>query len=240
MALVTEKTTHEYYQSSTHVTISCIAKGAASGSTTVAPDGRQLSIELAMPSGSAWVLDLNLYAPVRHDAMLKVGSSRTEVRLEKVEPLMWPLLERAAGAPAPPQPAVPAGAGGAAPLPVAPVAAASSCSSSSGGGGGGGGGAAAPAAPAAAAPAAKKKDWDALAREAEAEEAAAKPEGEEALMKLFRDIFKNGDEDTRRAMVKSFQTSGGTVLSTNWKDEQTKDHEKEGIAPPKGMVWKKF
>lgn len=31
------------------------------------------------------------------------------------------------------------------------------------------------------------------------------------------------DEDTRRAMVKSFQTSGGTVLSTNW-DEVCEGH----------------
>ena len=29
-------------------------------------------------------------------------------------------------------------------------------------------------------------------------------------------VPQQADEDTRRAMVKSYQTSGGTVLSTNW------------------------
>ena len=47
-----------------------------------------------------------------------------------------------------------------------------------------------------------------------------------------------GDEATRRAMNKSFQMSGGTVLSTNWADVEKRDF--DDITPPDGSEVKKF
>ena len=40
--------------------------------------------------------------------------------------------------------------------------------------------------------------------------------------------------------MKSFQTSGGTVLSTDWDDVSKKDYEgHDRPSPPKGQEWKK-
>ncbi|KAI0565018.1 HSP20-like chaperone [Gracilaria domingensis] len=41
---------------------------------------------------------------------------------------------------------------------------------------------------------------------------------DDSAMSLFRTIYKDADEDMRRAMMKSYSESGGKVLSTNWDD----------------------
>jgi len=77
------------------------------------------------------------------------------------------------------------------------------------------------------------RNWDSIVKEEE----EINPEGDEALNALFQNIYKDASDETRRAMVKSFQTSGGTCLSTNWDEVGEKDYENERVAP-KGMQWK--
>jgi len=58
------------------------------------------------------------------------------------------------------------------------------------------------------------KNWDAIVKDFEVEE----EKEEKDVNHVFQSIFKQGDEDMQRAMNKSYQQSGGTVLSTNWKE----------------------
>ncbi|CAE6180655.1 unnamed protein product [Arabidopsis arenosa] len=83
----------------------------------------------------------------------------------------------------------------------------------------------------------KVKDWDKLEAEVKKQEKDEKLEGDAALNKFFREIYQNADEDTRRAMSKSFVESNGTVLSTNWQEVGTKKIES---TPPDGMELKKW
>jgi suppressor of G2 allele of SKP1 len=40
--------------------------------------------------------------------------------------------------------------------------------------------------------------------------------GDSTLNEFFQNLFANADDNTKKAMMKSFQESGGTALSTNW------------------------
>ncbi|KAJ6364429.1 hypothetical protein OIU76_029392 [Salix suchowensis] len=83
----------------------------------------------------------------------------------------------------------------------------------------------------------KRVDWDKIEAEVKKEEKDEKLDGDAALNKFFREIYQDADEDTRRAMKKSFVESNGTVLSTNWKEVGTK--KVEG-SPPDGMEMRKW
>eukprot|EP00918_Siedleckia_nematoides_P052369 GHVU01114455.1.p1 GENE.GHVU01114455.1~~GHVU01114455.1.p1 ORF type:complete len:361 (+),score=101.74 GHVU01114455.1:71-1153(+) len=77
------------------------------------------------------------------------------------------------------------------------------------------------------------KNWDKIVNEMKDD----KLEGEEALNDFFQQIYGRGDPEIRRAMNKSFQESGGTVLSTNWGEVGSKTVEG---TPPAGLEMKKW
>jgi len=67
-----------------------------------------------------------------------------------------------------------------------------------------------------------RKNWDSVTKtilESEKPKSSADDpnvSGDSTLNEFFQNIFSNADDDTKRAMMKSFQESGGTALSTNW------------------------
>ncbi|KAH7033611.1 SGS domain-containing protein [Microdochium trichocladiopsis] len=65
-------------------------------------------------------------------------------------------------------------------------------------------------------------------------------EGEEKsedVNAFFQQVYKNADDDTRRAMMKSYIESNGTALSTDWTETKTKKYE---TIPPDGAEAKKW
>ncbi|KEG05450.1 phosphatase-like protein [Trypanosoma grayi] len=82
-------------------------------------------------------------------------------------------------------------------------------------------------------PNSRGKDWSAV----QLDDEDPKPEGEQALNALFQQIYGNGTDEQRRAMMKSFLESNGTVLSTNWEDVGRREVTAE---PPTGMEAKPY
>ncbi|WFC97543.1 Cochaperone protein [Malassezia yamatoensis] len=81
------------------------------------------------------------------------------------------------------------------------------------------------------APRARSK-WDALEVDDDM------PAGADAeLDTFFKKLYSNADDDTRRAMQKSFQESNGTALSTNWAEVGKNKMETRA---PSGMIAKRY
>uniref|UniRef100_A0A0E0C2V0 SGS domain-containing protein n=1 Tax=Oryza meridionalis TaxID=40149 RepID=A0A0E0C2V0_9ORYZ len=78
----------------------------------------------------------------------------------------------------------------------------------------------------------KKVDWDKL--EAEVKEEEEVVDGDAVVNRFFQQMYGNGDEDMRRAMMKPYVESNDTVLSTDWKDVGSKKIE---ASAPEGMEW---
>lgn len=89
----------------------------------------------------------------------------------------------------------------------------------------------------------KQKNWAGIAEDAMKAETEATADddpnagGDNTVNSFFQKIFADADDDTKKAMMKSYQESGGTTLSTSWADVGKKTVE---VKPPEGSEWRKW
>ena len=227
------KIRHDWYQSAEAVTISLMVKGVPKGKTVADIQSGSVAISFPLPTGSDFDFSLDpLFAKVDPEASTyKVMSTKIELTLKKATPgQKWTSLE------------------GTRPLPSdegnlsnrsddrIKDAVLGASSNNSG-----------PSYPTSSK--SGPKNWDKVASDLTKPKKSdgEKNEGSEDLdfsddegdptNAFFKKLYKNSDPDTQRAMMKSFQESNGTALSTNWAEVGKKKVE---TSPPDGMVAKSW
>ncbi|GAQ83404.1 SGT1B homolog [Klebsormidium nitens] len=184
---------HEFYQTATQVTVTVFAKKIKAEELKVEIGVQTLSVKIDTGDGDPYSLQLRLYGKVVPEKSRHIlMGTKIEIKLEKAESIQWTGLDYAARKLDQP-------------VNVSNETAAVS---------------------ARVFPSSRKRpepmDWDKLEASIKAEEKDEKLEGDAGLNKLFQQIYANADEDMRRAMNKSYVESGGTTLSTDWKDVGSK------------------
>jgi len=203
------KTRYEWYQTETHVVVSILVKNVKREDFKCDVHENALSCSIHLPTGSDYSLELDLLRTVVPDqTTIKILGSRVEIKLKKVEGWRWEKLEADTAVDTKVKHFNPGQPAG-----VADEVHKYPSSSH------------------------YRHNWDEIEAQVKAEEKDEKLEGDAALNQLFQQIYANGSEETRRAMNKSFMESGGTVLSTNWKEIGEKPVE---CKPPDGMEFKKW
>ncbi|GAA5820058.1 hypothetical protein JCM3770_002121 [Rhodotorula araucariae] len=206
------KIRHEWYQTDTEVVVSVFIRNVKQEDLKVELHERSLSLAVSLPTGSDVVFDLD---PLAHPidaaaSSFRVLQPKIELKLRKKDGAKWGKLEGEDQV-----------IGQVAPAAEKPTQHAYPSSSR------------------------KQHNWDAIVKQSAEEDEELKKEfgkdpnagGDAALNELFQKLYADATDDQRRAMVKSYQESNGTALSTDWSDVSKK---KVPTQPPDSMVAKKF
>lgn len=207
----TEKPKHDWYQNTEKVTFTLLAKNVPKDKATVEIEKDSLDITYPLANGNDFNYNLlPFYGEVDPTgSSYRITPTKIEVTLKKAQPgLKWNSLEgELKGEPKSAETEVVTN------LVKKPVEAAPAYPTSS-----------------------KKgaKNWDKVAADDLGDE--DDHEGDETS-RFFKQLYKGAGEDAQRAMMKSYQESGGTVLSTDWSNVSSKYVAPE---PPEGMEAKKY
>ncbi|XP_033742093.1 protein SGT1 homolog [Pecten maximus] len=204
------RTRYDWYQTETMVIITVMIKKVQKEDCHIDINEQSVSVCIKLPTGSDYTLELDLAHKILPEKSLyKIMSTKVEIKLKKIEGVRWSRLEDDGSSTQNiKQPSLPMDT-------HSEGDHANKYPSSSH----------------------YTKDWDKLVTDIAKEEKEEKPEGDAALNNLFQKIYGDGSDETKKAMMKSFYESGGTVLSTNW-NEVGKD--KVDVKPPDGMEYKKW
>ncbi|KAH8805766.1 SGS domain-containing protein [Xylogone sp. PMI_703] len=223
-----EKIKHDWFQSNTTVTISILAKGIPKDKAEVTIE--EGNVEVNFPTGSAGSTYEFTLSPLfsKIDASKStyvITPNKLELSLQKATPgLKWkslegtePLDSTSTTKKSEQPPTIPAAVLKDDKVPSYPT------SSRHG-----------------------PKNWDAVATSAlkaerkpgakEEDDVDDEEEGD-PMGGFFKKLYKNADPDTRRAMIKSYQESNGTALSTNWEEVKKGPVETK---PPEGVEAKSW
>eukprot|EP01133_Synstelium_polycarpum_P016137 gene16137-19200_t len=88
------KVRHEWYQTSTHVTLTIFAKFVTANNSKIDIKDKSINISFAMATGSEFVFDIDFFDPVApEESNTKYYSTKVEVILKKSRGVRWDNLE---------------------------------------------------------------------------------------------------------------------------------------------------
>lgn len=231
------KIRHEWYQTPENVIVTLYCKGIPKDKATVEIKDNSLEVSFPLPTGSDYNFSLDpLFSNIdRMKSHYKIMSTKAEFTLVKSTPgQKWSSIEGTG----PVNPKNP-GTNGSDPAQQAVKQAVLATTTNN----------TVPAYPTSSK--SGPKNWDKVAsdltkrpkkdanegEEDGTEEPSIDEEDGDPTTNFFKMLYKGADDDTRRAMMKSYQESNGTALSTNWAEVGKGPVE---TSPPDGMEARKW